>query len=146
MRRLARKGTMASVTQLQAGQCRDDCVRRLSRQWHHRREDGKSTNRIFSSVADGKAFGEDWGTSKGPAPFLGCRASAFRSIPLSDQWDKQRRREFGAQTKGNPHRGHKPGPGRSFLVRPVERFAEHPSELKRAFNIIDRTKSNFVEI
>jgi hypothetical protein len=63
---------------------------------------------------------------------------------LPDQWDKQRRREFRPHTEDNPHRGHKRGPGRSGLVYLVERFAEHPSELKRAFNTIEGTKSNFV--
>src|ERR1035437_7868123 len=107
-----------------------------------------STNRLFPSFADGPAsqtvrHSRKIGWEAGACPIPGLRASGFRSIPLPDQWDKQRRREFRPQTEGNPHRGHKPGPGRSFLGRPVECFAEHPSEQKRAFNIIDRKKSNF---
>ncbi len=75
-------------------------LRRLACQRHHRREDGNRRTG-FSPASQTVRRSGGLGGERGACPISGLRASGFRSIPLPDQPDKQRRPEFGPQTEDN---------------------------------------------
>lgn len=102
MTRLTRKGAMASVTE---NSKRGNAGRIGIRRYRDKDIiDAKMgiDEQAFLPLRGRKAFGEDWGTSKRPAPSRDCEASGFRSIRSPDQSDNERRPEFGSQTKEKP--------------------------------------------
>jgi hypothetical protein len=113
MRRLTRKGTMASVTEVQAGQCRADCIRRLSRQWHHRRKDGnRRTGFSQASQVVGRS-GRIGGRERGPVQSLDCEHPGSGLFPCGINRINNVAANSEPRTERPSHRGHKPGARRT---------------------------------